>query len=363
MTNAKEISKGIVKAVISLCLLAALLYLMYQIADIFLYIAFSLILSLIGSPIMRFFKKKLKFNKIASVLCTMILFLMAIMGFIFMFIPLFTTQAQNLTVLNTHQLQDSFNNLLIELDNFLDSKGFSLDKIISSSDITNKLNIDFLPNLLNTIIGTLSGLGIGIASIFFITFFFLKDQAVLKYQFKKLLPEAHANQVLRSIQKINKLLSRYFVGLILQITIIFILSLIVFLSFGVKGAVLIAFLCAILNIIPYIGPLIGNILGVLFTMMSFISEDFTTVVIPKAISVMIAMFVIQIIDNSINQPIIFSNSVKSHPLEIFIVVLASGMFTGILGMIAAIPIYTCIKVIGKEFLPNNKVVQTLTKDL
>ena len=103
---------------------------------------------------------------------------------------------------------------------------------------------------------------------------------------------------------------------------------------------MIAFLCAILNIIPYIGPLIGNVLGVLFTMMSFISEDFTTVVIPKAVSVMIAMFI-----------------------DIFIVVLASGMFTGILGMIAAIPIYTCIKVIGKEFLPNNKVVQILTKDL
>ncbi|SFI77081.1 AI-2E family transporter [Myroides guanonis] len=363
MTNAKEISKGIVKAVITLCLIAAGLYLIYQITDIFLYIAFALILSLIGSPIMRFFKKKLRFNKIASVLSTMFIFLLAISGFIFMFIPLFTTQAENLAVLNTHQLQDSFNNLLLQLDTFLDSKGFSLDKILDASEISSKFNISFLPNLLNTIIGTLSGLGIGIASIFFITFFFLKDQAVLKYQFKKLLPKPHSNQILNSIQKINNLLSRYFVGLILQMTIIFILSLIVFLSFGVKGALMIAFLCAILNIIPYIGPLIGNILGVLFTMMSFISEDFTTVVIPKAISVMIAMFVIQIIDNSINQPVIFSNSVKSHPLEIFIVVLASGMFTGIFGMIAAIPIYTCIKVIGKEFLPNNKVVQILTKNL
>ena len=363
MTNAREISKGIVKAVITLCLLAGGLYLMYQITDIFLYIAFALILTLIGTPIMRFFKQKLSFNKIASVLCTMCIFLLFITGFIFMFIPLFTTQAQNLAVLNTHQLQESFNNLLVQLDTFLDSKGFSLDKIIANSDLGSKLNMSFLPNLLNTIIGTLSGLGIGIASIFFITFFFLKDQAILKYQFKKLVPEAHSNQALNSIQKINNLLSRYFVGLILQMTIIFILSLIVFLSFGVNGAVMIAFLCALLNIIPYIGPLIGNALGIVFTMMSFISEDFTTVVIPKAISVMIAMFVIQIIDNSINQPVIFSNSVKSHPLEIFIVVLASGMFTGILGMIAAIPIYTCLKVIGKEFLPNNKLVQILTKNL
>lgn len=363
MMNGNEISKGIVKAVLTLCAVAAALYLMYQMSAIFLYITGALILSLIGSPIVRLLKRRLKLKKSIAVLVTMLFFLMIITGFLVMFVPLFTTQAQNLAVLNTHQLQESFNNLVLQTDNFLDSRGFSLEKILNSSDLTSNLNIGFLPNLLNTIISTLSGLGIALASIFFITFFFLKDQAILQYQFKRSLPENHANQILNSITKINHLLSRYFMGLLLQVTIIFILTLIVFLTFGVNGALMLAFLCAILNIIPYIGPLIGNLIGVLFTMLSYIAEDFTQVVIPKALAVMVAMFVIQIIDNSVNQPLIFSNSVKSHPLEIFIVVLASGMFSGILGMIAAIPIYTCLKVILKEFYPNNKVVQLLTKDL
>lgn len=363
MQNAKEISNGIIRAVLILCLIAGAVALVIQISSIFVYLAFSLVLAMIGSPIVRFLNKKFKLKKIFSVIITMLLFLAVITGFFFMFVPLFTTQAQNLSVLNTHQLQENFNSLVVQLDHFLSSRGFSLEKIINASEMSSHFNLNFVPNLLNSIIGTLSGIGIGLASTLFITFFFLKDQAILQYQFKKILPIKHSNKALASLHKINNLLSRYFVGLILQMIIIFILCLIVFLTFGVKGAVMIAFLCALLNIIPYIGPLIGNIIGVLFTMLSYIGEDFNAVVIPKALSVMIGIFIIQIIDNSINQPVIFSNSVKSHPLEIFIVVLASGMFTGVFGMIVAIPIYTCLKVIGKEFLPNNKIVQLLTKNL
>lgn len=361
--SSKVISKGIVRAVITLCGIAALLLLLYQIRSIFVYLTFALVLSMIGAPIVHFFNRKLKFKKIFSVSLTILIFIAVITGFIMMFIPLFTTQAQNLSVLNTHQLQEDVNSLITQLDRFLESRGMSLDKMINGSEWSNKLNLNFIPNLLNSILGTLSGWGIGLASTFFITFFFLKDQAILRYQFKKALPQKHSNKILASTHKINNLLSRYFVGLILQMIIIFTLCFIVFLLFGVQNAAMIAFLCAILNIIPYIGPLIGNILGVTLTMLNYIGEDFNEVVIPKALSVMVGLFIVQIIDNSVNQPIIFSNSVKSHPLEIFIVILASGMFSGVFGMILAIPIYTCLKVIAKEFFPNNKVVQLLTKNI
>jgi len=280
-----------------------------------------------------------------------------------MFIPLFTTQAQNLSVLNTSHLQEDFNGLIQKIDFYLDTKGFSLDKIIEGSNFRSHLKLDFVPNLFNTILGLLSEFGMGVFAILFITFFFLKDQVLLEYQFKKMFPSKHENKVLTSIDKINSLLSRYFLGLVAQMTIIFVLSFILLAVVGVKGSLMIAFLVAILNIIPYIGPLIGNILSVVFTMLSFIGDNFSEVTLPKAITVMLGFLAIQLIDNVINQPIIFSNSVKSHPLEIFIVILASGMFGGIFGMIAAIPIYTCLKVIGKEFLPNNRFVQLLTKKL
>ena len=78
---------------------------------------------------------------------------------------------------------------------------------------------------------------------------------------------------------------------------------------------------------------------------------------------LIGFWIVQIIDNNLSQPIIFSKSVSSHPLEIFLVILIAGFLFGILGMIVAVPLYTILKVFGKEFFPDNKIIQLLTKDI
>lgn len=363
MLKSKEISKGIVRAVLILSGIALSVGLLYQIRTLFIYIALAFVLALIGKPLVDFLYKKCRLKKMFAISLTMGFFIAVFIGFSFMFVPLFTTQAQNLSVLNTAHLQEDFNGLIQKIDLYLDAKGISLDKIVEESHLKSQFNLDFVPNLLNTIIGMLSDIGIGLFSVLFIAFFFLKDQVVLEYQFKKLFSKKHENKVLNSINKINNLLSRYFLGLCIQMFVIYILCLAVLLIFGVKGAATIAFLCAILNIIPYIGPLIGNILAVVFTMLTYIGDDFIGVTLPKALSVMVGFLVVQLIDNVVNQPLIFSNSVKSHPLEIFVVILASGMFSGIFGMIAAVPLYTCLKVIGKEFFPNVRFIQVLTKKL
>ena len=98
-------------------------------------------------------------------------------------------------------------------------------------------------------------------------------------------------------------------------------------------------------------------------MIGHIGDDFQTTMLPSTIYLLIAFFVVKLIDNNVNQPLIFSNSTKSHPLEIFLVILIAGFISGIVGMIIAVPLYTIIKVIGKEFFPNNKVVQLITKNL
>jgi predicted PurR-regulated permease PerM len=97
-------------------------------------------------------------------------------------------------------------------------------------------------------------------------------------------------------------------------------------------------------------------------MSSNLGMDLETVIIPTTIYVMIGYIIAQIIDNFLSQPFIFSNSVKSHPLEIFLVIMISGILFGVVGMIIAIPTYTVIKVILKEFLSDNKIVKSLTKN-
>ena len=181
--------------------------------------------------------------------------------------------------------------------------------------------------------------------------------------FKRIIPDSQEEKVLNSVEKIRELLTRYFIGLIVQLTIICILYLIVLLIFGVENAFVIAFLCALLNIVPYVGPLIGSILAGVLTMLSNINNDFQTVTLPTTIYVMIGFFIVQMIDNNVSSPIIFSKSVNSHPLEIFLVVLIAGILFGIVGMIIAVPVFTILKVIGKEFFPDIKIVKALTRNI
>ena len=177
------------------------------------------------------------------------------------------------------------------------------------------------------------------------------------------IPEKREQGVVNSINKINSLLSRYFVGLLLQIFILFVIYTVVLLLVGVENAIVIAFLCALFNIIPYIGPIIGGAIMVFLTMTSYLGEDFSTVILPKTGYVLLGLVIGQLVDNFFSQPFIFSNSVKSHPLEIFLVIIIAGLLFGVTGMIVAVPGYTAIKVILKEFLADNSIVKNLTENL
>ena len=132
--------------------------------------------------------------------------------------------------------------------------------------------------------------------------------------------------------------------------ILFVIYTIVLLIFGIENAIVIAFLCALINLVPYVGPLVSGILMILLTMSSNLGEDFSEIILPKTTYVMLGFIFAQLVDNFFSQPFIFSKSVKSHPLEIFLVIIIAGLLFGIVGMIVAVPSYTAIKVILKEFL-------------
>lgn len=363
MITSKTISNGILRALATIVLLSLVLYFLYQIHTVLTYLLLSIILTMIGKPILNFFKKRLKFNHIFATIATLFIFIAIMLGFIVMFIPLIASQGQNLSLLNTSEIEKNITQLLNQITAFLDSHNIDSTKILKEANITSKINFTIIPDFLNSILGTISSFGVGLGSVLFITFFFLKDRVLFLRSAKKLIPDSHEDQILNSFDKINDLLSRYFIGLLFQLFIVFLLYLIVLMIFGIPNPLIIAFLCAVLNIIPYIGPLIASILAAILTMLSHLGNDFQTETLPLTIYVLIGFWIVQIIDNNVSQPIIFSRSVSSHPLEIFLVILIAGFLSGILGMIIAVPLYTIIKVIGKEFFPENKIIQLLTKDI
>ena len=359
--TSNNITNGILKAIAIIIGVFILLYFLYEVQSIIIYIAISAVIALIGSPIINFLKRKLKFPNTIAVVATMLLFVSILSGLISMFIPLIIKQGQNLSLLNIDQLQLNIQRLLNQINDYF---------LVHNIDVLNELknadlfkNLTAIPNLLNSVIGTVGSISIGLFSVLFITFFLMKDTHIMENSIYVLVSDKSENKLKKSLSTINHLLSRYFIGLVFQITILFVIYSIVLAIFGIENAVVIAFLCALLNLIPYIGPLIGGIIMLFLSMSSNLGQDFQSVILPTTIYVMIGYAIAQLIDNFLSQPLIFSKSVKSHPLEIFLVIIIAGILFGVTGMIVAIPTYTAIKVILKAFLADNKIVKSLTKDL
>ena len=359
--TSKTLSIGIVRAIGILVLVSLCFYILYQIATVLVYIVVSLIFKLIASPMVRFLKRKLKFKNTLAVVTTLLMFILLLIGFILLFVPLIINQVDKLSLLDIESLKENYTTVINQLTAYFSKYNINISKIVDSSSMIKNIDFNFVPNLVNGIINVLGNISVGLVSVFFITFFLLKDKSYYFSSFKSLLPNSKKNKIVDSVRKSNDLLSRYFIGLMLQLFVVFILYLIVLLIFGIDNAFVIALLCAILNIIPYLGPIISTVLAAVLTMISNIEGDFSTEIIPTTIYVLIGFFAVQFIDNNFSQPIIFSKSTDSHPLQIFLVILIAGYLFGIMGMIIAVPLYTVLKVIAKEFFPNNSFVKLITK--
>ena len=282
------------------------------------------------------------------------------------------------SILHVNNLGDTITtqqiNLLVHFDNpnqdngAVDDDGTYFEGL--RSNIFEMFNPSQISKLLSSLVGFFGGFVITILSVFFIAFFFLKEHGLFTKMVSFLVPNNQESQVSHAISESTTLLIRYFVGLTLQVIVITVVATIVLKLFGYKSAMLIAFCFAIFNLIPYIGPLLGNFFGVLIVLSSNINVettgvpiDFYNVLLPDMIKLIIILGVLQLIDNFLLQPNIFSKSVKAHPLEIFIVVLMGAKIGGVGGMVLAIPAYTVLRVLLKVFFSEFDVVKRFTSDL
>ncbi|WP_274476213.1 AI-2E family transporter [Mangrovimonas aestuarii] len=361
--NSKIIANGILRAIAILLGISLLLWFIFKIQSVIVYLVIAAVVSLIGRPVVIFLTRKLKLNQTLSIIITMILFVGFIVGLIGLFIPLVVQQGQNLALLDIDKLQYNMQDLYGQFVEYFGLKRFEIKDSLKEYHLLSKLDYSVIPEFLNSFISGFGTFSIGLFSVIFISFFFFKDNKMFEEGLLTLVPDDKEKRFIKSFATIKDLLSRYFLGLLFQILILFILYTATLLIVGVDNAIVIAFLCALLNLIPYIGPLISAVLIITLTMTSHLGESFSGVILPKTIGVIIGFLIAQLIDNFFSQPIIFSKSVKSHPLEIFLVIIIAGILFGIIGMVVAIPTYTALKVILKEFFTENKIVKKLTKNI
>ena len=354
----KVITYGILNALKKIIIFSLILYFFYLIRPILIYLSISLIITIILNPLILFLKTRLKFNNSLAAITSMSGLILIIGLLIKSFIPLLVEQARNLSLLNSTELQTSVNKIIEKYSDLYFTNDSNFINSIINSKLFSQLDLSYITELLNNIIAGLGSFSIGIFTIIFITFFFLRDSEIIIYKIKLLIPKGIKSNVNESISQINALLSRYFLALIIQITILFILYLILLSIVGINNILIIAFLCALLNLIPYVGPLISGFLLTILTLTNYIDIDFGAIILSKVIYVVIGFVIVQAIDNFLIQPILFSKSVKSHPLEIFLVILIFGYIFGITGLILAVPSYTIIKVILRTVYSKNLVVKS-----
>ena len=356
----KELTRGIVQAFLIIILLIGLYQVIVSIQTVIYYLLIAAVVSLIGRPIVQLLKR-IKFGNTFSSVSTIAILMTTFFGIVSLLLPVIFEQAKNLSLLNVNAFEATATKLMNELSIYLREYGIDLQSWVDRS--LAEVDYSFLPDAINTVLNGLSGFTIGVFSVIFISFFFLRDSGLLERMVMVFVADKNVKRVEKSILSIKNLLSRYFIGLLVQITVLFIFYTLVLLIFGIPNAVTIALVCALLNIIPYLGPIIGTVLIIFLTMTSNLDASFASVTLPKTIYVFIGFTVGQLIDNFLTQPYVFSTSVKSHPLEIFIIILVGGLLFGPLGMIIAVPSYTALKVIFKEFYAHNKIVKALTKNI
>ena len=356
----KELTRAIVQAFLIIVLLIGLYQVVISIQSVIFYLLIAAVVSLIGRPIVQLLKR-IKFGNTLSSVTTIAILMTTFFGIVSLLLPVIFEQAKNLSLLNVNAFEATATKLMNELSIYLREYGIDLQSWIDRS--LAEVDYSFLPDAINTVLNGLSGFTIGVFSVIFISFFFLRDSGLLERMVMVFVADKNVKRVEKSILSIKNLLSRYFIGLLVQITVLFVIYTLVLLIFGIPNAVTIALVCALLNIIPFLGPIIGTFLIVFLTMTSNLDASFASVTLPKTIYVLIGFTIGQLIDNFLTQPYVFSTSVKSHPLEIFIVILVGGLLFGPLGMIIAVPSYTALKVIFKEFYAHNKIVKALTKNI
>ena len=215
----------------------------------------------------------------------------------------------------------------------------------------------------SAILSTAGNVLAGFFSIVFITFFLLRDETMLPDFLAAILPKEYEEKVRHSFSESDRMLTRYFNGLVLQVSVLTVIMWILLSILGIDNALLIAFFGAMMNLVPYVGPIIGGIFGVFITISSHLDLDFYTQMVPMIIKVLASFVGMQMLDNYFLQPYISSKSVRAHPLEIFIVILMGAKLNGIVGMVLAIPVYTVLRVIARTFWSEFRIVQTLTESL
>lgn len=343
--------------------LIIVLFLIFR--SVLTFLAVSAVFTLVSRPLFLSLKqikiKTFSLNSSLAAILTMLTFYSAVFVFLALFIPSIAKETQMITKINPKELMKSLEQPISNMEGMI--MDFTGDKISIHSYLNEKLtsiiNISTISDWVNILSGVTGDIFISFFAISFITFFFIKDSRLIIHNIYSIIPYTFRDETDIVMSEVKTKLSRYFVGICIEVFLVFTVNAIGLWSINVNSFLVIALFAGIINVIPYVGPLIGILFGCAIVLTTNNELPFLEELLPLIGYTALVMAFTQLLDNLILQPLIYSNSVNAHPLEIFLVILIAGNSYGIIGMIVAIPIYSVIRVLIKEFRGNSKFLNEI----
>lgn len=375
MENEVRYTEKLAKYILIAAGAAIILGLCWFFRDIIAYILAAVVVSLIAKPLVNVLKKISIKGKHAPdwllAALALILVLACFLTFAYIVVPIAGSIIKNISLGNIETSVKSIAGPLADLNTFLTQtfprlgEDFRIEVAVVQ-EMQHMFNLSQFSSLIGSAASFFTSLAIGLFSVVFISFFFIKDDGLFTEIVCALVPDKHEETTEKALSDIGHLLSRYFIGVLLEVigvALINFLGLSLIARLGVNAALGIAVITGILNVIPYVGPLIGvvtgTILGLIIKYSSLVPLGLDVGFLAFTAILIAILFFTQLVDNFVYQPLIYSTSIKAKPLEIFIVLLMVGYIGGPLAMIIAIPSYTVVRVIAFRFFGHIKAIKRL----
>lgn len=327
----------IVKFVIGLAGITVLLLILYNYSILVGYAVIAMILSYILDPVVNRLQTT-GLNRMVSIVITLSLVILVLVWISTNILPIIANQMVELAgQLNIQNLQNIASQIEVRLTRvftFLPD-GFLSENI--ANILRELFDVGQIPSAISNIIGLFTNIFYAMLVIPFATFFFLKDGAKIRRDILQLVPNRYFETTLSLLDKIETRLGIYFRSVMLQSVLVAFASWLALTIAGLNNAISVGIAVGIANTIPYFGPVLGYILSIV---VSIVEVGDLTLVLPCVIAILI----VQILDNLVFQPLIFSRSADMHPVAILFIIMIGAETAGILGMLVAIPIATAIKI-------------------
>ena len=343
--------------------LICVLFLIFR--SVLSYVLISAILALITSPLFLKLKKihfkSITISPVIAALLSITTLYAVVFSLIMIFIPSIVDEAKIITKINPQETLNSVQQPIEKIEDILNSfteEPVSLQQY-ATTKVTSLINVSSVSAWINAITAFTGNLFISFFAITFITFFFLKDSTTIIGSMQNILPFTFRDEASEILVQVKSKLTRYFIGLCVEILLVFTINTIGLWTIGIENFLIIALFAGVINVIPYIGPLIGMLFGAIIVITTNYQLGWENDLMPLLGYTAIIMISTQLLDNFIFQPFIYSNSVNAHPLEIFLVILVAGNLYGIIGMMVAIPSYSVLRVIIKEIRDSSKFLNDI----